>query len=115
MNQMKSCFELRAALNKCLITQSEMARICGVKPQQVWRWCDGYTSIPVYVWSILALWEGCSKWDVKRGKIPDWEVRQSDVFRGGKNYLQMAKRFHPDLSDRDTTAEMQMINKFRSR
>jgi len=86
--------------------------MCGVNRQQVWRWCDGSAPIPGYVWTILALLSGVEKWKILRGDMPTWEVHREHVYRG-KDFKALAKRFHPDTSGRDTTAEMQIINRFR--
>lgn len=112
MASTKSCFELRAAMDKMWLRQTTLAKMCGVNAQQVWRWRDGSAPVPMYVWTILALLDGADKWDVKRGKLPEWHVNAGHVYRG-KSYKQMAKRFHPDVAHRDTTAEMQLINRFR--
>jgi DNA-binding transcriptional regulator YdaS (Cro superfamily) len=109
----KSCFELRAALESMAFRHSWLAELCGVKPVQVWRWCEGVTPIPAYVWTILALIKGVKVHDVRRGELPSWEVKKHHVYRNMKDFKLLAKRFHPDVSGRDTKAEMQIINKYR--
>lgn len=109
----KTCFELRAALDGMFIRQSWMAELCGVNRLQVWRWCEGLAPIPAYVWTILALIKGTKHHDILRGQLPEWEVRKHHVYRGSKDYKALAKRFHPDVTGRDTKAEMQIINKHR--
>lgn len=109
----KTCFELRAALDKLYMRQSRLAELCGVDRKQVWRWCEGHAPVPQYVWTILALFAGHDKWAVMRGDLPAWEVRPYHVYRRAVGFKALARRFHPDVSGRDTTAEMQLINKFR--
>lgn len=109
----KTCFELRAALEKLFIRQSWMAELCGVNRLQVWRWCEGVAPIPAYVWTILALIEGVKHHEVLRGNLPSWEVKRHHVYRAAKDFKKLAKQFHPDVSGRNTKAEMQIINKFR--
>jgi hypothetical protein len=112
----RTCFELRAALDKLFVAQADLARMCGVGPNQVWRWCDGKADIPQYVWTILALYGGAEPFEVLFGEIPRWKVQRHHVFgrkRGERAYKALAKRFHPDVTGRDTTAEMQLINGLR--
>jgi hypothetical protein len=109
----KTCFELRAALERHYIRQTWMAELCGVNRLQVWRWCEGLAPIPNYVWTILAMIAGKTHHDILRGELPAWEVEKRHVYRNAKNFKSLAKRFHPDTSGADTTAEMQLINKFR--
>lgn len=111
----KTCFELRAALEQLGIPSAAFARVCGVKPVQVWRWCEGKAPIPVYAWTILSLYMGIDPIAVLFGEQADWHVKPKHVYRNGKTYRVLAKRFHPDVTGRDTTAEMQLINKMRPR
>lgn len=110
----KTCFELRAALEACFLRQSQLAQLCGVKQVQVWRWCEGKAEIPAYVWTILALASGKKPFEVLFKEMPVWTVEKRHVYRG-KDFKALAKRFHPDISGRDTTAEMQHINRFRGK
>lgn len=113
MSQPKTCFELRAALDDLAMPHQTFAKICGVKPVQVWRWCEGKADVPAYVWAILTLAKGGKLSDVATGKFYTWRVRQEHVYRNGKSFKSLARRFHPDVSGRDTTAEMQIVNAMR--
>lgn len=111
----KTCFELRAAIEALNLRQSWLAQLCGVKQVQVWRWCEGKAEIPAYVWTILALAAGKRPIELLFGEdLPVWPVEKRHVYRG-KDFKTLAKRFHPDISGRDTTAEMQHINRFRGK
>lgn len=109
----KTCFELRAALEQEFLTQADLARMCGVKPVQVWRWCEGKAEVPTYVWSLLSAIAGMPVFALKDGEVSKWKVERRHVYRYGKTYKGLAKRFHPDATGRDTTAEMQLINGMR--
>lgn len=109
----KTCFELRAALEALYLRQSSLATLCGVNRLQVWRWCEGRAPIPDHVWTILALVSGAKHHEILRGKLPAWEVKKHHVYRRMKDFKALARSFHPDTSGRDTTAEMQIINRFR--
>lgn len=113
----KTCFELRAAIEEAAemgVTQKKLAELCGVKEVQVWRWCDGKAEVPQYVWTIMSLFQ-IAPIEVVWGEVGAWKVKKHHVFRNGKKYKALAKRFHPDITGRDTTAEMQLINAFRSK
>lgn len=96
-----------------MLTQAALASLCGVKQVQVWRWCEGKAEVPAYVWSMLTLAKGYDIDDLVRGQRYSWKVDPEHVYRNGKSYKALVKRFHPDISGRDTTAEMQMINATR--
>src|SRR3954468_14103126 len=92
----RTCFELRAALESMGWKQVDLANLCGVKDVQVWRWCEGKASIPQYVWSILSL----AEWVKGVDGVFDmtWDVERHHIFRNGKDFKILAKRFHPDVS-----------------
>lgn len=113
MNRRKSCFELRAALDDLWLNQTEFARMCGVKPRQVLRWCEGDAEVPDYVWCLLSSIKNVDLNDLRKKRWHSWEIKHHHVFRGRKNFRTLLKRFHPDVSGRDTTAEMQIINALR--
>lgn len=114
-SERKSCFELRAALDDVGITQQQLAQLCGVKQLQVWRWCEGKADVPSYVWSLLSLAAGLDIFQVIWDGPTKWKIEEHHVYRNGKSYKTLAKRFHPDVSNRDTTAEMQAINALRKK
>jgi hypothetical protein len=109
----RTCFELRAALESMGWQQVRLAQLCGVKEVQVWRWCEGKAPIPRYVWTILTLAEWVKGMDEPLEDDMKWEVEKRHVYRNRKDFKDLAKRFHPDVSMRDTTAEMQIINRYR--
>lgn len=86
----------------------------GVKRLQVWRWCDGKSEVPDYVWCLLSAIEGTKLSDLREKRWHQWKVLRPHVYRSGATHRQLAKRFHPDISGRDTTAEMQLINAMRN-
>lgn len=110
----RTCFELRAALESLCWQQVRLAKLCGVKEVQVWRWCEGKGPIPQYVWTILTLAEWVKGMDEALDADMTWDVERHHVFRNQKDFKTLAKRFHPDISGRDTTAEMQIINRLRN-
>lgn len=109
----KTCFELRAALEDVGLSQRQLGRLCGVAEVQVWRWCEGKVEAPGYVWTILTLIKGFSAEDVKSGYIHEWRVMRHHVFRRGLGFNQLAHKWHPDITKRDTTAEMQVLLSLR--
>jgi hypothetical protein len=109
----KSCFELRAALDHFYLQSAELAAMCGVKPVQVWRWCEGKAEVPDYVWCLLSAMAGTSIDDLRRRRWHSWKIEPHHAFRGRKTFRVLLKRFHPDVSGRDTTAEMQALNALR--
>lgn len=109
----RTCFELRSALESLGWLQVRLAKLCGVKELQVWRWCEGKAPIPQYVWTILTLAEWTKGMDEALEDNMTWDVARHHVYRNQKDFRMLAKRFHPDTSGRDTTAEMQIINKHR--
>lgn len=110
----RTCFELRAALESFGWQQVRLARLCGVQDLQVWRWCEGKAPIPQYVWTILSMAEWVRGIDDGDVFGMTWEVEKRHVYRNRQDFKALAKRFHPDISKRDTTAEMQIINKYRA-
>lgn len=111
----KTCFELRAALEEMQafgLSQGQLAKLCGVKVNQVSRWCQGTADVPQYVWTILSML-AMEPVDVAWGEVAAWKVERRHVYRGSWDFKKLARRFHPDATGRDTTAEMQMINTLR--
>lgn len=82
---------------------------------QVWRWCEGQAEVPVYVWSMLSLAAGRDIFEVVFEGPAKWKIETHHVYRNDKDFKSLAKRFHPDVSKRDTTAEMQIINAMRKK
>lgn len=111
----RTCFELRAALESFGWQQVYLAKLCGVKGVQVWRWCEGQAPIPQYVWTILSMAEWVRGIDEGEVFGMTWDIERHHVYRNQRDFKALARRFHPDVSKRDTTAEMQIINKFRHR
>lgn len=109
----KTHFELRAALDSFYLRQTDLAAMCGVEKNQVWKWYHGIAPTPDYVWCILSALAGVKEWELRRKKWHSWSVARKHIFTGKFNYKELAKKYHPDLSRRDTTAEMQQINAFK--
>lgn len=117
MSQKRTHFELRAALRTAQVTQAELARACGTTPVTVWRWCSGKSPVPLYVWSILALLdpeEPDEPEAILMGMPKDWVIEYEDVFQRGESYRQMVKAWHPDITRRDTDAELAVISEFKN-
>lgn len=116
-DESKTCFELRAALEDLGLSQAQLAALCGVKRLQAWRWCEGKADVPTYVWAMLTLAKGRTTilQLVHTRRFHQWKVEKHHVYRNGKEFKGLARRFHPDVSGRDTTAEMQIINAMRKK
>lgn len=108
-----TCFELRAALDDVRMMQSSLARLCGVDTKQAWRWCDGQNPVPEYVVALLSMIKCNDPSRVMRGHRERSEVRRRHVYRNGATFKSLMKRWHPDVTRRDTNAEMALVNKFR--
>lgn len=105
-------FELRAALRVLGFRQADLMWLCGMSRDHACRIYNGKVAVPEYVATIMYLMNGESPWDIKRKQVVKFEVEHCDVYRG-ESYKDLALRFHPDRSGKDTTAEMQIINSFR--
>ncbi len=112
-DQRLTCFELRAALRTCELTQRQLAALAGVSPNTVWRWCDGSLEVPLYVDTLLALFRLDDPWNVVDGVRPKWVVEAADVYRPKDTFKSLSMRWHPDHSRRDTNREMRFIMAFR--
>jgi len=51
---------------------------------------------------------------VLNGHRETWQVTKRHVYRRGTTFKALAKRWHPDVAGRDTTAEMQIVLRFRT-
>lgn len=107
------CFELRAALEDMGLKPTVLAKVCGVKYLEAWRWIQGERKIPRSVRIILTLIKTRAPSLVMSGQLLEWEVKRHHVFREGETFRDVLKRWHPDVNQRDTMAEMQVINQFR--
>jgi transcriptional regulator with XRE-family HTH domain len=105
-------FELRAALRSLRISQADVARLCGVTPAHMSRVYNGKKQVSAFIATTLYLMNGSPARDIIRGCQEKFEPIRADVFRD-ESYRDLAFRFHPDRSGRDTTEEMQLINRFR--
>ena len=60
--------------------------------------------------------EGVGRDDLRRGAWFKWKINPWHVFANrqqSRSYKAMVKKYHPDVSGRDTLAEMQAINAAR--
>ncbi len=111
---MMTCFEFRAALDELRLTQRTVAALCGVTPQQVWKWCKGHSPVPTYAQTILSLLKTDEPERIVAGDSVDWHVERRHVYTRDATFKDLAKRWHPDIAGRDTNAEMQLVLKFRN-
>ena len=109
-----TCFELRAALDELHLSQRALARLCSVEAQQVWRWCDGRNPVPDYVAVILSFIKLRDPRAVVGGERAQWQVSRRHIFRRDQTFKDLAQRWHPDRTGRDTNREMALILKFRN-
>ena len=110
-------FELRAAMREIGISQAQLARACGVSSLTPWRWVSGRTPIPGHVWSLLGLLDEDDPDDpefVLMGMAKEWVIEHEDVFPNGESYRQMVKTWHPDITKKDTAAELAVISEFKN-
>lgn len=112
--QRRTHFELKAAMREIQISQAELARILKVTQVSVWRWVNGVCVIPSYLWVVLALLAGQKPAHLRRGAVLEWIIEEEDVFAEGQNFRDLVKKYHPDVTGRDTTAEMAVINSFKN-
>jgi len=47
--------KLCAEMDKIKLRQVDLARLAGVDRRHVWRWQNGLTAVPSYVWTIVRL------------------------------------------------------------
>ena len=110
-----TCFELVAALDDLKLQQKQLARLCRVGEVEVWRWTDGHVRVPGYVRTILTFVKTPSSHPrILTGHLHQWTIKHHHVFRKGRTFNDLLKRWHPDRNKRNTTAEMQVILSFRS-
>lgn len=107
------CFELRAAMRICGLSQRQLAALTGVAPNTVWRWCDGTLDVPKYVGTMLSLFRGDDPWALVEGSKPAWTVEVEDVYRPRDTFKSLSLRWHPDRTRRDTNREIQLILSLR--
>lgn len=48
-------FELKKKLQQTGISQKDFAKLCGVRPETVNRWCNGWISIPKYAEALFIM------------------------------------------------------------
>jgi transcriptional regulator with XRE-family HTH domain len=109
-------FELRAAMRVLKLKQKDLVKACGVDRVSVSRWLNGSRSIPRYVWTILTFIHDDGKVHLSRilnGETFQWPIIREDVFDKNQTYRDLVKKWHPDKTGQDTTAEMSIINGFK--
>lgn len=112
--QRRTHFELRAALRELQMMQTEFATIMGVEPITVYRWYHGQRQIPGAVWTVLAFLDRDKLANIKKGMPKEWIIEYEDVFPNGETYKQMIKKFHPDITRKDTNLELAVISEFKN-
>jgi len=96
------------------VSQAELARATGVSPITAWRWANAKIPIPGYVWSVLALIDEDEPEAILMGMPKEWVIEHEDVFTNGETYRQMAKKYHPDITGKDTAIELAVITEFKN-
>jgi transcriptional regulator with XRE-family HTH domain len=112
---MPTCFEFRAGLEAASFSASEFAALLKVERSTAWRWFKGEREVPHYAMVALSALAGLNATALRAGGILKPKVERRHVYLAGETFKDLAKRWHPDASGRDTTAEMQFVNLYRSR
>ena len=111
---MTNCFEFRAALEAVKMSQTDFASLLKVERSTVWRWFSGDREVPHYAMVILSALAGDSPAELRSGRLRRFNVQRHHVYPNGETYRDLAMRWHPDLARRDTNAEMQLVNRYRT-
>lgn len=111
---MTNCFEFRAALDAAHISSPELAALLDVERSTVWRWFKGEREVPHYAMVVLSALTGLDAIALRNGEIKKFNVQRRHAYLHGETYRDLAMKWHPDKSRRDTTAEMQLVNIHRA-
>lgn len=111
---MTNCFEFRAALEAVKLSRSELATLLKVERSTVWRWFSGDREIPHYAMLILSALAGAAPAELRSGRLHRFDVQKHHVYLPGETFKKLLKRWHPDVARRDTNAEMQLVNRYRT-
>jgi hypothetical protein len=110
---MTNCFEFRAALEAARMPSSEFAALLKVERSTVWRWFKGEREVPHYAMVALSALAGLNATVLRTGELLKLKVERRHVYLPGQTFKDLALKWHPDRSGRDTTAEMQLVNLYR--
>jgi transcriptional regulator with XRE-family HTH domain len=111
---MPSCFDFRAALEATRLSASEFAVLLKVERSTVWRWVKGEREVPHYAMVALSALAGLDAASLRKGELLKLKIERRHVYRPGETFKNLAMKWHPDRSGRDTTAEMQFVNLYRN-
>ena len=112
---MANCFELRAGLEAAHISASEFATLLKVERSTAWRWFKGEREVPHYAMLALSALAGLNATALRKGDLLKLRIERRHVYLPGETFKDLVKKWHPDASRRDTTAEMQLVNLYRPR
>ena len=96
------------------MSQTDFASLLKVERSTVWRWFKGEREVPHYALVILSALAGADPDELRSGRLRQFNVQRHHVYLNGETFRDLANRWHPDLTHRDTNAEMQMVNRYRS-
>jgi hypothetical protein len=111
---MTNCFEFRAALEAADISSSKFATLLRVERSTVWRWFKGEREVPHYAMVVLSALAGLDPSGLRNGEVKKFNIQRCHVYLHGETYRDLAMKWHPDRSGRDTTVEMQLANIHRA-
>jgi transcriptional regulator with XRE-family HTH domain len=111
---MTNCFEFRAALEAVKMSQADFAKLLKAERSTVWRWFRGEREVPHYAMVILSALAGAGPAELRSGRLRQFNVQRHHVYPNGETYRDLVKRWHPDAAHRDTNAEMQLVNRYRT-
>jgi transcriptional regulator with XRE-family HTH domain len=112
---MTNCFEFRAALEAAHMSSTEFAALLSVERSTVWRWFKGEREVPHYAMVVLSALAGLDATALRGGELQKVKIERRHVYLPGETFKDLALKWHPDRSGRDTTAEMQLVNLHRPR
>jgi DNA-binding transcriptional regulator YiaG len=109
-----NCFEFGAALEAGVMSQTEFASLLRVERSTVWRWFSGKREVPQYAMVILSALAGAGSAELRSGRLRTFNIQRHHVYLNGETFIDLAMRWHPDRSRRETNAEMQLVNRYRT-
>jgi hypothetical protein len=110
---MANCFEFRAALDAAHLSSAEFAALIRVERSTAWRWFRGEREAPHYAMVVLSALAGFNAKALREGRLQRLKIESRHVYLPGETFRDLALKWHPDRSGRDTNAEMQLVNLHR--
>ena len=110
---MTNCFEFRAALEAAHMSSTEFAALLSVERSTVWRWFKGEREVPHYAMVVLSALAGLNATALRKGELQKLKIERRHVYLPNETFKDLALKWHPDRSGRDTTGEMQLVNLYR--